>query len=130
VEADTRHNQVYVRVDPGQSNWWWVFMRLRYAFMFSTVFVVTAIYMLSIQSQLLLWVFYYSTKYDIFHNTGDTGGTLAAGVKGGLHLDGADILSEGTDLPGVDELPTGEMVRVHPPLRSLPHTVMQGKGEG
>jgi len=55
--------QVYVRVDPAQQHWWWVFMRLRYAFMFATVFVVTAIYMLSIQSQLLLWVFYYSTKY-------------------------------------------------------------------
>jgi hypothetical protein len=52
-----------VRVDPAQQHWWWVFMRLRYAFMFATVFVVTAIYMLSIQSQLLLWVFYYSTKY-------------------------------------------------------------------
>lgn len=45
---------------------WWVLMRLRYAFLFSMVFITSAIYMLSIQAQLLLWVLYYSTTQHLF----------------------------------------------------------------
>jgi len=53
--------QVYVRFLPSWAtyhSWWWTFLRLRYAFLFAMVFITAAIYMLSMQSQLLLRAFY------------------------------------------------------------------------